>query len=68
MGIATQLVKGSIMISDVFIFNSVTDSTQLDKCTYTSNKAGVIGIRKPVKEGPEGESWEGARGRVGTIQ
>lgn len=56
------------MISDVFIFNSVTDSTQLDKCTYTSNKAGVIGIRKPVKEGPEGESWEGARGRVGTIQ
>jgi hypothetical protein len=25
-------------------------------------------MQKPVKEGPEGESWEGARGRVETIQ
>lgn len=46
-------------MSVVLIFNSVTDSTKLVKWTYTSNKADVIGIREPVKEGPEEESWEG---------
>lgn len=38
---------------------SVADSTQLVKCTYMSDKADVIGIRKPDKK-----CWEEESARV----
>lgn len=40
----------------ILIFDSVAESTQLVKWTYMSDKAGVIGIRKPDKKRWEGES------------
>ncbi|PRA75780.1 hypothetical protein CQ056_25645 [Peribacillus simplex] len=46
----------TVVMAAILIFDPVADSTQLVKWTYMSDKAGVIGIRKPDKKRWEGES------------